>query len=709
MILSIGSWNVNGITHCPDKVNRVFKTEEPEFLNYINKHHIIGLLETKVCASEKIYIEGYVTEQVGRKSSSNKRYYGGICVAIKDSIADGVSVLKTNRESEYVWVRLDKEFFNISEDLYVCYMYASPDKSGRDFGIDVYERITDSIAEYCSRGKCLILGDMNAHTSVNPDFISNDEKGNDLINLPESYEADIPLNRRNSDKSKVNEHGTALLKLCTESGMRILNGRKLGDIFGKPTYFGPMCKNPTLIDYGLMHKDDLKDITMFQVQDLCYLSDHCLIHACVTASVNLNRKRNGHTSRIRETCFEMPRKFIWEEKRRTVFMENLTSPEAKNQIKNFMERATTIDSPNIEDIDSASNAVSSIITTAAEKTFRKAKPPTSSRNRRKRYAKHFDIDCKKLLSQVKQMSKKLSREPKNFFLRKSYYSSKKLLHRMVKQKLAAEKENIARSLSSLESDPKTFWKMLEKLQQCTHGRKNEGTDISADTWIKHFKGLMQKPQSNLEGGDAHISDYVSDKENWHIFNDLSYKISDDEIVKALSTLKNGKACGIDLITNEMLKASSSLLLPALNKLFNMVLVSGHYPSAWSSSWLKPLHKGGDRTDPNRYRGISIMSCMGKLFCSILNHRLVSFIEKNKLGSKYQIGFAKDCRTADHMLAMKTLIDKYSSANQKLYTCFIDFSKAFDTVWRDALFYKLLKLGIGGPFDTRPLFLFSSKA
>ena len=56
-------------------------------------------------------------------------------------------------------------------------------------------------------------------------------------------------------------------------------------------------------------------------------------------------------------------------------MENLTSPEAKNQIKNFMELATTIDSFNIEDIDSASSAVSCIITTAAEKTFRKAKDP----------------------------------------------------------------------------------------------------------------------------------------------------------------------------------------------------------------------------------------------------------------------------------------------------------------------------------------------
>ena len=142
--------------------------------------------------------------------------------------------MKTSEESEYVWVRLDKEFFNINEDLYVCYLYASPDKSGKRFGIEVYERIVNNIAEYCLRGKCLILGDMNAHTSVKPDFISNDEKDNDLMKLPESYKADILLNRRNSDKSRVNEHGTALLELCTESGMRILNGRKCGACRNSP-------------------------------------------------------------------------------------------------------------------------------------------------------------------------------------------------------------------------------------------------------------------------------------------------------------------------------------------------------------------------------------------------------------------------------------------------------------------------------------------
>ena len=82
MSISIASWNINGITHRPDKVNHIFKTEEPEFLHYIKDHHIIGLLETQVSSSEKIKIERYVTNQLGRKISTNGRHYGGICIAI---------------------------------------------------------------------------------------------------------------------------------------------------------------------------------------------------------------------------------------------------------------------------------------------------------------------------------------------------------------------------------------------------------------------------------------------------------------------------------------------------------------------------------------------------------------------------------------------------------------------------------------------------
>ena len=48
--------------------------------------------------------------------------------------------------------------------------------------------------------------------------------------------------------------------------------------------------------------------------------------------------------------------------------------------------------------------------------------------------------------------------------------------------------------------------------------------------------------------------------------------------------------------------------------------------------------------------------------------------------------------------MRTLFEKYCvQNNSKLYVSFIDFQKAFDSIWHDGLFYKLLQMGIGGPF------------
>ena len=40
---------------------------------------------------------------------------------------------------------------------------------------------------------------------------------------------------------------------------------------------------------------------------------------------------------------------------------------------------------------------------------------------------------------------------------------------------------------------------------------------------------------------------------------------------------------------------------------------------------------------------------------------------------------------------------YTIKNNKLFTCFVDFSKAFDSIWRQALIEKLRNIGIHGPF------------
>ena len=75
-----------------------------------------------------------------------------------------------------------------------------------------------------------------------------------------------------------------------------------------------------------------------------------------------------------------------------------------------------------------------------------------------------------------------------------------------------------------------------------------------------------------------------------------------------------------------------------------------------------------------------------------------YFEEKKISHNSQIGFLLENRTADHVFTLRTLIDKYAYYHkEKVYACFVDFRKAFDSVWHEGLFYKLLKINIGGHF------------
>ena len=149
----------------------------------------------------------------------------------------------------------------------------------------------------------------------------------------------------------------------------------------------------------------------------------------------------------------------------------------------------------------------------------------------------------------------------------------------------------------------------------------------------------------------------------------------------------------------MLKSGAKILADALLTLFNLVLESGVFPKAWKTSILHILHKSGIKTDPNNFRGICISSCLGKLFNKMLRERLETYCNKNKIINVSQLGGRTGARTADHLLVIKFLINKYVKVGKKnLYACFYDLRKAYDTVNRSKLFYNLLtEYNIGGNF------------
>ena len=75
--------------------------------------------------------------------------------------------------------------------------------------------------------------------------------------------------------------------------------------------------------------------------------------------------------------------------------------------------------------------------------------------------------------------------------------------------------------------------------------------------------------------------------------------------------------GIDNISNETIIFSKEIMVPIYKKIFNNVLIHHHYPLIWKKGILVNLLKNGDPYNPENYRGLTINSCLGKVFNSSL--------------------------------------------------------------------------------------------
>ena len=109
---------------------------------------------------------------------------------------------------------------------------------------------------------------------------------------------------------------------------------------------------------------------------------------------------------------------------------------------------------------------------------------------------------------------------------------------------------------------------------------------------------------------------------------MLYKIQQNEIKNVISNLKNSNSSGHDEITSMFVKLSSPLLILSLEKLFNLSIYSGIYPSKLKIAKVIPIFKKGDSKSINNYRPISILSTLNKIFEKVLYARLIDYIEKN---------------------------------------------------------------------------------
>lgn len=93
-----------------------------------------------------------------------------------------------------------------------------------------------------------------------------------------------------------------------------------------------------------------------------------------------------------------------------------------------------------------------------------------------------------------------------------------------------------------------------------------------------------------------------------------------------------------------------------------------------------------------YRTISLISHASKVMLKIILNRLQHQAEE--IIAEEQAGFRRGRSTTEQIFNLRVLCEKYSQHQQDLYHVFIDFEKAFDRVWQDALWATMKKYNMG---------------
>ena len=136
---------------------------------------------------------------------------------------------------------------------------------------------------------------------------------------------------------------------------------------------------------------------------------------------------------------------------------------------------------------------------------------------------------------------------------------------------------------------------------------------------EHFSSLLGPPISPTPT-DQQLNDYI-DKNCDNLESELGAPFTRKEYLEGVKNLENNKATGFDRISNEILKTSKLVIVEPTLRLFNTILSSSIYPSQWKLDILSPIHKSGEKNDPQNFRGVAVSSCFGKLFNKLLQKRL----------------------------------------------------------------------------------------
>ena len=167
---------------------------------------------------------------------------------------------------------------------------------------------------------------------------------------------------------------------------------------------------------------------------------------------------------------------------------------------------------------------------------------------------------------------------------------------------------------------------------------------------------------------------------------LDGELRKGEIEKCVCKLKNNKTGGSDGLVGELLKYGGGGMVDLLHQLLKVVWHEETVPKQWREGLIVNLFKKGDKEDPGNYRGITLLSVVGKVFCKVISNRLVQYLDCGGKLHEGQARFRVGRSCMDNAYVLNEVVQDRLKEGKVIYAFF------FDGLW-----LKLWEMGVGGKY------------
>ncbi|KAG7668035.1 hypothetical protein KSW81_005950 [Nannochloris sp. 'desiccata'] len=488
----------------------------------------------------------------------------------------------------------------------------------------------------------------------------------------------------------VSSRGGILLDMCEMTGLRVVNGRVAGDIPAAVTSLGNGDgKSKSVIDLFLACPTVFERIESLKVGGkLRAKSDHLAVTLTMARTIEIGAEEQeaaATTDMLDSTStstIETGDEYIIDAALLPVFAEKIAAAAAPLLEQICIAATAAAELKDADMLDKAVDDYNRVVSNACADAGMRKKGVVTDKDR---WAKSINKSPLPIRQQARAAKRARKRMLRKCDIGALANAQKKLRKVTDKSRKARREIGVKRLERLLKDDPRRFYKYYRK--------PPSPTLVSNGELSKHSENLLGAEPPDLPIPPV-VPGTVPPPEN--IEGLLQTPFSMEELSPVLKKIKN-QAGMIGTLRPELLKASVEHLGPAIVELLNASVAIGKLPKVWALSAITPIAKpGSDHRTCDGYRGIAVGTLAAKLYGSMLDHRIDGWAEASGIRAKGQFGFRKGKGTASASFIVRTLFDQVrTQKGGRLYTCFVDFKKAYDSVPRHLLWAKLERRGVTG--------------